>query len=62
MVPEGGGRVRMNSLQEAVLQAVKRLHGDFGVGAITAGFNGETLFIALIHGSYKVVVISLEIS
>lgn len=41
VVPEDGRSVRMNSLQAAVLAAVKRLHGDFGVGAVTPGLGGE---------------------
>ena len=35
------GSVRMNTLLAAVKQAVKKLHGDFGLAAVTPGFGGK---------------------
>ena len=40
MVSESGS-VRMNTLLAAVKQAVKKLHGDFGLAAVTPGFGGK---------------------
>lgn len=66
VVPEGDGKVRISNLQEAVLQAVKRIHGDYGVGAVTAGLsvkylNPETgaAFISSGRGPHRLVASAL---
>ncbi|KAG0712028.1 Ribonuclease P/MRP protein subunit POP5 [Chionoecetes opilio] len=61
-----GGGVRMNSLKAAVVEAVKRMHGDFGVGAVTPGLgvkylNPETCvaFVSCGRGPHRLVASAL---
>ncbi|KAK8390102.1 hypothetical protein O3P69_012972 [Scylla paramamosain] len=65
VVPESG-YIRMNTLHKAVLETVKRMHGDFGVGAVIPGFgvkyiNPETslAFISTGRGPHRLVASAL---
>ncbi|XP_045104103.1 ribonuclease P/MRP protein subunit POP5-like [Portunus trituberculatus] len=62
----GRGTVRMSALHDTVLAAVKRMHGDYGVGAVIPGFgvkyiNPETqiAFISSSRGPHRLVASSL---
>lgn len=55
IVPENRRGFDWKGLEEAVLLAVKKMHGDFGVGATTAGFNGKpSIYTIYIIWTYDV--------
>lgn len=68
VIPKSQAHIQREELQRAIVEAVKRLHGDFGVAATTPGFHVKycniktrIAFISVGRGPHQLVASALPL-